>query len=279
MISICATPKAFKGDIKRIQENAIKSWLEVRDAEIILFGNEEGVGEMAKKYKVRHIPDITLNYNGVPYLDYIFQRINEEAKGEVICYVSADVMLFLNKFSFKISSPFLGVGYRYDYDNKKFEYGDIIDRKDLVKHNPSGCDYWIFPKGMYKKFPRFTIGRGGQEGWMIWHGMKYGVKVIDFSNVIKAIHQNHDYSHIGKHWAKTDEFIENIRLAGGFWHMRTLRDIDYILDNEGNIKDSPMDLYFLLLANPIGQWLLGLKRWINRQDFSAINNSNIFFKN
>ncbi len=254
-ISICATPKPFKDHIGKIQEEAIKSWVANKDVEVILCGEEEGTKEMVKKYKTKHLPSISYNGFGTPILEYIIERIQNLVDGDLICYTSADMLLTFKR-PINIKENFLGLGYRYDMD---------IDKPKIVtKHNASACDYWIFPKGMWKRFPAFTVGRGAQEGWMIWYCQRMGIPVIDLTNQVKAIHQNHDYSHLSnkKGWDKSVEFKRNIDLAGGFFHLRTLRDVDLVLEN-GQIVKKELTVYKLLFGNPIGQWVLGFKRLIH----------------
>jgi len=265
MITICATPKPFEGHIGMIQENAIKSWLANDNAEVILCGDEKGVEEMARKHKVRHIPNIEKNELGTPLLDDIFYKIQREAKGELICYVSADVMLFLNDFDFKWKGNFFGAGYRYNANVDKPLVFDInFEVNQCKKYNSSAMDYWIFPKGMFQKFPAFTVGRGAQEGWIMWYCKKNKIPTFDFTGYIVAIHQNHDYRHItpySKGWDKTLEFERNIKLAGGFFYLRTLRDVDFILGENG-VETPKLSWYKLFFSNPFGQFLLGLRRLI-----------------
>jgi len=50
MITFFTTPKPFRGHIGVIQRNAIHSWKLVHpEAEVILFGNEEGAAEVARE--------------------------------------------------------------------------------------------------------------------------------------------------------------------------------------------------------------------------------------
>lgn len=271
MITICATPKPFNGHIGIIQENAIRSWLANPGIEVMLLGDEKGTKEIAEKYKCLYEPNIFTNSNGTPLLDSIFEVIQEKAPSDIICYTSADVMMFFNNFKIDINGPFLGMGYRHDCRvDKLLEFKSKDEFGELKKHGASACDYWIFPKGMYPKFPPFTVGRGAQEGWMIWHAQKHKVPVIDMSNHIIAIHQDHDYSHLTANmngWWVSPEYKENVELAGGIWHIRTLKDLDYYLIN-GEVKKIPITPYKIIFNNPIGQWLLGLKRWIRYKELS-----------
>src|SRR5258708_33627463 len=56
MITIFTTAKPFTGHSGVIQRNALKSWKELHaDAEVILFGDEEGAAEAAREAGARHV--------------------------------------------------------------------------------------------------------------------------------------------------------------------------------------------------------------------------------
>ena len=62
MITVFSVPKPFEGHIGIIQCNAIKSWKKLDPkCEIILYGNEKGVKEIAEKFDLIHIPDISFS--------------------------------------------------------------------------------------------------------------------------------------------------------------------------------------------------------------------------
>ena len=59
MLTIFTIPKPFIGHIGVIQRNAIKSWLNlVPECEIILFGDEPGIQEIAQEFEIMHVPEI-----------------------------------------------------------------------------------------------------------------------------------------------------------------------------------------------------------------------------
>lgn len=269
MITLGATPKAFKGHTGIIQENAIRSWLtnhfdDGQKLEIILFGKEEGTEEMCKKYGLIHCPDIGVNAFGTPLLDSIIDKLQKLATNEIVCYISADTMLFFDKFNFKTKGVFFISGVRYDIEIDKlidFEKTVNIDVFNPKKHGLTACEYWMFPKGL-KYFPPFAVGRGGMDNWFVWYIKKLKVPFISCSpKNILAIHQNHDYSHIRgnkKDW-KGIEAEENLKISGWF-HFKDLRDADYILE-DGKLRKPPITLYRIFIDNPLGRLLIGIKRW------------------
>src|SRR5258708_15360900 len=90
MITIFTTAKPFTGHSGVIQRNALKSWKELHaDAEVILFGDEEGAAEAANELGVRHVASVQRRVEGGPkVLRSFFDVAQEMARHELICYVN-----------------------------------------------------------------------------------------------------------------------------------------------------------------------------------------------
>jgi len=59
LLTIFSIPKAFAGHNGIIQNNAIQSWVRLSPAcQVILFGDDPGVAEAARRFGVVHVPDI-----------------------------------------------------------------------------------------------------------------------------------------------------------------------------------------------------------------------------
>jgi hypothetical protein len=59
VLSLFSVPKAFADNVGVIQRNAIQGWARLGpNVEIILSGDETGVGEAAAALGVRHVPDV-----------------------------------------------------------------------------------------------------------------------------------------------------------------------------------------------------------------------------
>ncbi len=59
MLTLFSTPKPFRGHINIIQRNALESWRRLDpDAEIILFGDDEGAAEVCRELGLRHEPKV-----------------------------------------------------------------------------------------------------------------------------------------------------------------------------------------------------------------------------
>jgi hypothetical protein len=63
-----------------------------------------------------------------------------------------------------------------------------------------------------------------------------GAVVVDASEAVMAVHQNHDYGYhpAGKTGVWTDAVARrNYELAGGRWHLRTIDDATHVLGRLG----------------------------------------------
>jgi hypothetical protein len=59
MITFFTTGKPFTGHNAVCQRNALASWKRVApDAEVILFGNEQGAAETARELGIRHVEEV-----------------------------------------------------------------------------------------------------------------------------------------------------------------------------------------------------------------------------
>lgn len=211
MITFFTTPKPFLGHIGIIQRNAIESWKRVHpQAEVILFGDEEGAAEAARALQFRHIPDVKRNEHGTKYLSPIFDEAQDIARHRCLCYINCDVIL-LSDFRaavegvLPLNGSFLMAGQRWDTDIKAPVDFSASDWEKIVRNNaleanhqrpPQWIDYFVFSRGLfYKNTPPFVIGRPGWDNWLVWHARNSGARVVDATAVVQAIHQNHDYSY------------------------------------------------------------------------------------
>lgn len=259
MITFFTAPKPFHGHINIIQRNAILSWLKLSpESEVILFGDEMGTEEIAKEFNLKFIPDVMKNDVGTPLLNDIFEKAQKASSNDLLCYVNADIM-FVNDFigALKVVSEwrknnfFLLVGRRWNLDLCElwdFEKKDWEELKSLVSKEgklyiKKAIDYFIFPRGLIKSMPPLAIGRIGWDNWMIYYARSIGVPVIDGTEDITAIHQNHDYSHLSNgfnEFRKGYEAIRNLELIGkGRYY--GLDDVTYIL-RRGKVKKVPRNV-------------------------------------
>jgi hypothetical protein len=211
MLTFFTSPKPFRGHIGIIQRNAIQSWMRVHpDAEVILFGEEEGTAEVARELGVRHAPIVKRNSFGTPYLSSILEGAREMSGSALFCYINCDIILLadfqqaLEQLAV-LNSKFLMAGRRWDTDVRESlnfldsQWQSEIRQRALTanrQRGPQWIDYFVFSRDLYdQKTPPLVIGRAGIDNWMMWHARSAGAFVIDASQVVIAIHQNHDYAH------------------------------------------------------------------------------------
>ncbi len=211
MITFFSTPKPFRGHIGIIQRNAIQSWkLAHPDAEVILFGNEEGAAEVARELGVHHEPEVDRNSLGTPLLSSLFDRADRLARHDRLCFLNADILLtddFLAAATrlAHIHESSLMVGRRCDMDITQpldFLQPDWGQRLRSAARErgrlrpPQWIDYFVFPRGLLgEQVPPFAVGRPGYDNWLLWKVRSMRVPVVDVTRVVLAVHQNHDYAH------------------------------------------------------------------------------------
>ena len=253
LITIFITPKGFDRDhIAMIQRNAIRSWKALgSDVDILLIGDDPGVEENAKVLGVRHVREVKRNASGTPMLNDIFRIARENSDSPLLAYVNADIILKrdfveISRKMLEQEKKFLLVGQRWDLDVQQDLYfeGDwekAFD-EDLAKrgrrHPAGGSDYFVYPREVFTSIPAFAIGRSGWDNWMFYEARVKGWKLINCSDVINIIHQEHDYAHLpnGLPHYRQPESAENVKAAGGKRTIFTLLDCNYVLDSQGNIR-------------------------------------------
>jgi len=279
MLTIFSTPKPFQGHIGVIQRNAIESWLQLSPGiEVILFGDDSGAAEAGRDFGIRHVKSIELHPSGAPCLQSIFAQVQTFARHEMACYINCDIVLmrdFLIALQ-QVSSwrkRFLMVGRRWDTPvTRPLDFQDPDWERRLrgfamrsgKQQLPYAVDYFVFSRGLYADMPPFAVGRTYWDHWMVWKARYDGVPVVDVSAGVRAIHQNHDYSHhpAGREGVSTgSESRRNRALAGGQLHLYTIEHATHQLV-DGRIEDKPgswhvpMTFLLRLYSSQVWYWLL-----------------------
>jgi hypothetical protein len=214
MLTIFSTCKPFKGHFGIIQRNAIQSWTLLRPKpEIILFGNDEGTAKIASEFGARHVPQVLENEDGAPMLNDLFEKAQYLASFDLLCYVNADIIL-MNDFMQAIHrvkdwrKQFLLTGIRWNVDMSRlwdfeqldwekslrervYKTGHLLTAEGLI-----GFDYFVFRRSLFVDIPPVALGRGHFDTWLVWKARAQRFPVVNATEVIMAVHQNHDYSHI-----------------------------------------------------------------------------------
>lgn len=251
MLTLFSLPKPFRGHIDIIQRNAIQSWLCLKPAcEIFLFGDDEGVAEVAKEFGLHHFPKITRNEYGTPFVNDLFEQAQKHATHNLLCYINADILVmhdFLSGIDLvakMFTSPFLMVGERWDCDIKaplEFEANWEARLRERARregqaHGITGMDYFAFRKDLWGTIPPFAIGRTAWDNWLIYGARQRRAAVIDATSSVMIVHQQHDYAHLAggeqEAW-HGQEALRNFELAGGANCLFNLYDATHCLTPNG----------------------------------------------
>ena len=255
-LTIFISPKGFEREhIITIQTNAIRSWKALkRDVDIVLIGDDPGVAEAAKALGVRFVGNVRRNESGTPLLSDIFEIARRTSDAPLLAYVNADIILFpefvdIAKRIALSEEKFLLVGQRWDLDQRTLiDYSDGWEarlkediRTRARRHPIGGSDYFIFPRDCFRSIPDFAIGRSGWDNWMFYEARRQGWKLIDCSEAIDIIHQDHDYAHLpgGQAHYRLPESAKNVELGGGKRTIFNLLDCDFALTKDLELKRRP----------------------------------------
>ena len=232
MMFMFAVPKPFLGRVAAIQRNAIRSWRALHPSvQICLFGSEQGIAEAARESGVWHVPEVARNEYGTPLLNGVFERARALAHHDVLCYANAD-MVFMPDVWPAVRRvrhrwrEFLLSGRRTNLrvaDPVDCGLPNALERLGQLAamHGEPGpawaMDYFVFSPGAIKKMPSFAVGRPGWDNWVIYQALLTGIPVIDATQAVTAVHQQHSYGHVperkGDKW-EGPEAEENRRLMG-----------------------------------------------------------------
>jgi hypothetical protein len=192
--------------ISMIQQNAILSWTNLNPRPSIMLSCEAGSDRAAEVFGCKYVVSPELNDAGIPLVRDIFYKAQTsmEARelGRPICYVNADIMLTQSIVvtAGKVSEQldrFLVVGRRWNWGNPKplsFHLGawDGLSILQESEPNPPVCiDYFLYKGFEYKDLGPFAIGAYAWDPYLMWKAHGMGVPVIDASDVVVAIHQDH----------------------------------------------------------------------------------------
>ncbi|MBI2710039.1 MAG: hypothetical protein HYX34_10135 [Actinobacteria bacterium] len=285
-LTILSTPKRFDGLFDVIQTNAITSWtrLEPRP-EVILFGRDQGTAEICAELGLRHVPEVRSTPEGTPLLSDMFLRGQALASNDVVCWSNADVvftdslLVAARHVALRRSGRSLYVvGCRTDIDQT--EPLDLSDgwqgrlaasaRADGERKPVNWIDWFMFPRGLFTDLPDFAIGRPGYDQWLIWRAADLGAEVVDASDFVTAVHQRHDYSHVGSRSVafRGPEAQRNAAIVDDWRHYHSIAHARLRLERDGSLTKAHGLVYRLArprryaahalrFTRPLRQRLLG----------------------
>ncbi len=256
-LTIFTAPKPFlDSHVSIIQRNALLNWVNLGEViKVVVVGDEPGIREICEEIGVEHISEVHCNEYGTPMLSSIFSLAHRANDAPLMAYCNADILFLSDLLDavdglLELCQPFLGVGQRWDLDIQKsvdFSSDWELDISRLIrskgkKHEQSGSDYFIFSKQSFLNIPDFSVGRAGWDNWMIYKARWHHWPVIDLTNSLTAIHQNHDYSHLAggrKHYFQPESTV-NVKLGGGRRTIFTLIDTTHEFKN-GSLQRKKLD--------------------------------------
>jgi len=252
VLTLFTAPKPFTDPhISRIQENTLRNWRALGDdIEVVVIGDEPGIAEVCHSLGIRHLPDVRCNQKGTPLISSIFDLARGVNDSPFLAYFNADILILPGLIeSLEIianeKKQFLAVGQRWDLDVEEplsFVGGWDEELRKKVRengklHGQTGSDYFMYPRECFKDIPDFAVGRAGWDNWMIFHARWQHWAVVDLSEAVTIVHQNHDYGHLPggiKHFYQP-ETAENVRMAGG------RRTIFKLSDATHEVKDASLN--------------------------------------
>ena len=295
MLTLITTAKQFEGHSGVIQRNALQSWKRLDpNVEVILFGDEKGAAEVCADYGLRHEAHVDRHESGMKYVDYIFKRAQEIARHDYLCYSNCDIIL-LDDFwkAFEKArgwrKRFLLVGRRWDTDvSGPIDFTRPSWAEDLRQFAlttgalqlPGFIDYFVFPKRLYDYVPPLVVGRSYWDHWLIWKALSSGAPVIDCSQFVVQVHQNHDYGYHpgGKKGTDRDALaLRNKSLSGNGRHLRSIQDSTHRMTSEGDIRRNVWRR--LIRSTPFGRLEYGRAILRMREQYQRLINKTFWIRN
>jgi hypothetical protein len=252
VITLFSIPKPFDGEIGTIQLNALRSWAALDGTQVILLGDEAGIAEAAVEIGAEHIAAIMKSEAGTPLFDDALERVDEVARHPLRCFVNGDILL-LDDFLPAVhrvhaaKNAFLMVGSTIDLpvqvplDLRAAAVRAEIRQRALVdgiSRGATALDYFVFTAGLFDPVPAFVVGRSRFDNWLVWRARQRAV-VVDATAAVVAVHQRHDYRHVGGGLQEAHfgpEADRNLELAGGKRHLYTIHDASHRLRADGRIQ-------------------------------------------
>lgn len=284
MITIFSTPRPFTGEFDRIQRDAIRSWMLLgRGCQIVLVNDEENTTEsVAEEFGTEFIKEFNCNEHGTPLLDDVFSQVRSRARYDILAHVNTDILLFpdfvdtICRYATQSRGrEFLLLGRRWNLDVTEridFERNDWSEvllsrvKSEGFLHSLTGMDYWVFPRAANIYPPAFCVGRPGMDSWLVFHAKTHGIPVLDATDAITVIHQQHGYPmKRAPHFEI--ECTRNVALAGGRANMLSMREADWLLTSSGYLVRPSFGRRLLSFLARYKVWrnLLAIKRWTQRQ--------------
>ena len=240
MLTFVATPKSPSGPFATIERNAVMSWARLDpEGEVLLFGDDPGVADLARETGARHIPEVATTETGIPLLSDILARARDLARNDLIAYVNADIVLTSRLLAAvaRVAAwrrRFLITGRRTHLELAPLGFDDawedsLHDLADRQGQRQPGTDYFVFPRDLWGEVPPFAIGREFWSCWLLSAARRRRAVVVDASQVVLAVHQPHP---TGKEPWRQPDWRRNEELLGGLGNAYQTPEATHLLSEQ-----------------------------------------------
>jgi hypothetical protein len=246
MLTLFTTCKPFVGPAAVHQRNALRSWtLMDPRPEVIVFGDEEGAKEMATKLDLLHVEYVKRDEYGLPFLDFIFERVQVTASNDLLMWANADVVMVdgvaeaARACDEAFPGGFLGVCRRWDVElDHPLDFEDdwrgelrkaVGDSGEL--YTPCSSDVFLFKRPLSWAVPPFVAGRPKWDNATLWLAVHHETPVVDVTDRVLLAHPRHGYPDGAgqKAWRGHPSGADNEALAAGReWCFRHVRQAGWL---------------------------------------------------
>ncbi|MCG8592437.1 MAG: class I SAM-dependent methyltransferase [Proteobacteria bacterium] len=253
-LTLVTTCKPFQGRSTRIQRNALASWAAIEPRpEILVVGNEPGVAETCLALGLRQVPDVERTESGTPVLSGLVEVAEKEARGDWIALVNADIMLTsgLEAAAAETAAHFprflltarrwnLDLEREWDFKRADWEATLVREARERGRLEPrfGGVDLFVFSRGAWgaEPLPPFAVGRGRWDSGILYQARARGIPVVEATERVFNVHQNHDYSHDPQHTETSvpqPDWLRNEELMGGEEFIFSSLNATHVLGRSG----------------------------------------------
>lgn len=243
---------------------------------IILFGDERhelGIERLvAHGGIVGWAKDVKRNQWGTPLVGDLLIKAQRMAQTDFVAWVNTDIILLQDFMEAiqqveKVFRQFLLIGAKWrlygeppeiDFTRDDWQrYVRKLRERNGERQPKSGSNYQVFTNGLFRghlygclrgrpkkhlhkdfpmEYPPVAFGRIRMDTWLVWQALRRGIPVIDATDVILAVHQDH--RHIGKRVIPQDSGSEEIQLQDKLTERREsgggrISNATWVLTKEG----------------------------------------------
>ena len=245
MITVFGTLKP-KYDYR--QHNAVKSWVSLPRCSVLLLGVESLPA--ANEFCTSCVDGVLRSELGIPQIDSLFGIAQGlTCPDDLLLYINADIIVWddivlaleacaaqFEKFLMVGRRTNLGLPGPIDCEKYRLRWraAEAIRRGELA--HPCGCDYFGFTHGLWPEIPPYAIGRTTFDNWLIWSAVEAGDPVIDVTEAVTVVHQNHVSPNLARLGPDAKINLELVPELGKGW-LGWVSHSTYVMDSDMQIKE------------------------------------------